>query len=88
MLRHTIRYVLCAPEKTRAQPDFEKRFRSNKALTDHIHGQDMDVCDRVQKGLSSDYASSYRFSHMEQGVWQFQNFVLDKMLGETILPLG
>jgi phenylpropionate dioxygenase-like ring-hydroxylating dioxygenase large terminal subunit len=88
MLRHTIRYVLCAPEKTRELPNFEKRFGANKALTDLIHGQDMDVCDRVQKGVNSDYAASYRFSHMEQGVWQFQNFILDKMLGETILPLG
>jgi phenylpropionate dioxygenase-like ring-hydroxylating dioxygenase large terminal subunit len=87
MLRHTIRYVLCVPEVTRQRADFEKKFRVFEAMTELVHRQDMDVCDRVQRGVSSGYADSYRFSRMEQGVWQFQNFILDRMLGETILPL-
>jgi hypothetical protein len=41
----------------------------------------MKACLGVQQGASSQYATQGRLSHLEKGVWQFDQWVREKIAG-------
>ncbi len=56
-------------------PAFEQKLAESKAILTAVHLQDIDACEAVWRGTTSRYAASGRLSHLEKGVWQFDEWV-------------
>ena len=56
-------------------PEFEKKLEESKAILTAVHLQDIDACQAVWRGVRSQYAAAGRLSHLEKGVWQFDEWV-------------
>jgi phenylpropionate dioxygenase-like ring-hydroxylating dioxygenase large terminal subunit len=77
--RHRVRFYFCVHPGAFDDPDFETKVSFSKQLIDTIHRQDMKACADVQRGLGSTFAAPGRLSHLEKGVWQFDEWVLDQL---------
>ena len=44
-----------------------------------IHGEDIAICQAVWKGLNSRFHQPGRLSHLEECIWQFQNYLHNKL---------
>jgi phenylpropionate dioxygenase-like ring-hydroxylating dioxygenase large terminal subunit len=77
--RHRVRFYFCTHPDALDDPDLERKIENSKQLVDVIHRQDMKACADVQRGLESPFASPGRLSHLEKGIWQFDEWVLEKL---------
>jgi phenylpropionate dioxygenase-like ring-hydroxylating dioxygenase large terminal subunit len=74
--RFTLRIYPCVPAASAADTVAIEQMR---AFIDHIHQQDIRVCDSVQKGLRSRFAGRGRYSHLEKALWQFHRFLAQRL---------
>jgi len=74
----TLRIFLCVPPAVAADPAVEHV----RGFLDTVHQQDIVACSGVQTGLHSRLATQGRFSHLEKALWQFNQFVLDRVISD------
>jgi phenylpropionate dioxygenase-like ring-hydroxylating dioxygenase large terminal subunit len=73
--RHSSRWWICFRPDAFADPQYEAHLAESKATLDAVHQQDLDACAAVWRGVTSQYAQAGRLSHLEKGVWQFDEWV-------------
>jgi choline monooxygenase len=57
-------------------PGAEKRIADDLSYSDRVQQEDIEICERVQEGLSSRAYDRGRFSvEMEEGVYHFQSLL-------------
>jgi phenylpropionate dioxygenase-like ring-hydroxylating dioxygenase large terminal subunit len=81
--RHIVRWSICYRADAIGAAGFEEKLAASKQILDAIHKQDMDGCARVQRGVTSLYASAGRLSHLEKGVWQFNEWLRAQIAGAS-----
>jgi hypothetical protein len=79
----TLRIHLCFPESTLADPAHEKSIALSRDFVRAIHLEDIPACEGVWRGLHARAARSGRYSRLEKALWQFNQYVLDRVLGEA-----
>ena len=79
--KHSVRWYIGWRPDAFQDPEVESKLATSKATLDAIHREDMKACRAVQEGVSSQYASPGRLSHLEKGVWQFDEWVREKIAG-------
>ena len=72
---HTARWWICYRTDAFDDPDFETKLEGSKAVLTAVHLQDIDACQAVWRGVTSQYAAAGRLSHLEKGVWQFDEWM-------------
>jgi phenylpropionate dioxygenase-like ring-hydroxylating dioxygenase large terminal subunit len=77
--RHRVRWSICYRPDAWSDPVFEEKLAGSKAILDAVHRQDMDACRSVQRGVVSPFARPGRLSHLEKGVWQFNDWVREQL---------
>ena len=77
--RHIGRWWICYRADAFDDPQFEQHLAESKAALDAIHQQDLDACAAVWRGVTSAYAEPGRLSHLEKGVWQFDEWVRERI---------
>jgi phenylpropionate dioxygenase-like ring-hydroxylating dioxygenase large terminal subunit len=80
----TLRIHLCFPESTLADPAHEKGIALTRDFVRAIHLEDIAVCEGTWRGLRSRAASPGRYSRLEKALWQFNQYVLDRVLGQEV----
>jgi hypothetical protein len=73
--RHVVRWWICHRPDAFDHPAYAEKVPGSKAILDAVHQQDIDACRAVWKGVQSKYAMPGRLSHLEKGVWQFNEWV-------------
>jgi phenylpropionate dioxygenase-like ring-hydroxylating dioxygenase large terminal subunit len=81
--RHLVRWSICYRPDAFDAPGFEEKLSNSRAILDAIHRQDIDGCARVQRGVTSMYARPGRLSHLEKGIWQFNNWLRELIAGAS-----
>lgn len=81
--RHIARWWICHRPDAFEHPEFESKLAGSKAILDAVHQQDIGACRAVWKGVQSQYARSGRLSHLEKGVWQFDEWVKEQLAGAS-----
>lgn len=66
--------LLVAPE-TLGQEDFEAIMEKEVQAAIDFHMEDMEVCTATQRGMSSVGYEPGRLSHLEEPIWQFQQYL-------------
>ncbi len=77
--RFELRIYTCLPRET---IDDKQHTEAVEALTDFvafIHGEDIQACEAVWKGLQSRCAMQGRLSVLEKAIWQFNQWWLEQM---------
>ena len=74
----TLRIHVCVPPTAANDPAVEQL----RGFVDSVHQQDIIACRGVQTGLRSRLATQGRFSHLEKALWQFNQFILDRVACE------
>ena len=77
--RHRVRWFICKHPSAFDDPEFDTKIANSKQFLDVIHQQDMAACRAVQEGVRSRFAQPGRLSHLEKGVWQFDNWVREQI---------
>jgi phenylpropionate dioxygenase-like ring-hydroxylating dioxygenase large terminal subunit len=80
--RFALRIHLCTPPESEADPARAGKIDAMRGWLDAIHREDITACSGVQTGLRSRLAAPGRLSHLEKGVWQLNQYVLDRILPE------
>jgi len=81
--KHSVRWYICWRRDAFGDPEIESKLARSKAALDAVHREDMKACQAVQQGVSSRYAAPGRLSHLEKGVWQFDQWVREKIAGAS-----
>lgn len=81
--RHLVRWWICHRPDALEHPGYEDKVAGAKAILDAIHQQDIDACRAVWKGVQSKYAQPGRLSHLEKGVWQFNEWLKEQIAGAS-----
>ena len=63
-------------------PEIDEKLDFARKMLDAVHQQDMHGCANLYRGLKSSMARPGRLSHLEETIWQFENWLLDQM-GES-----
>ncbi|MCF8505291.1 MAG: aromatic ring-hydroxylating dioxygenase subunit alpha [Caulobacter sp.] len=66
--RFTLNIHMLAPPELAAVPEIVAEFRDQVAA---VHGEDIPVCEGVQRGVSGDLYTPGPLSHLEAGLWAF-----------------
>lgn len=74
----TLRIFTCVPAAAINDPGVEQL----RGFLDTVHQQDISACSGVQAGLRSRLAAPGRYSHLEKALWQFHQFVLNRVGSE------
>jgi phenylpropionate dioxygenase-like ring-hydroxylating dioxygenase large terminal subunit len=77
--RIALRIYLCAPPAAAGDETHAEHVAGMRAFLEVVHRQDMGACAGVQAGLRSRLAAPGRLSHLEKGIWQLNQFVLDRI---------
>jgi phenylpropionate dioxygenase-like ring-hydroxylating dioxygenase large terminal subunit len=80
--RHTLHYVPLVQPDALEDPAIDSKLEDLRQLLDAVHRQDMEGCAAVDRGLRSRLARPGRLSHLEETIWQFQNWLLDRLEAE------
>jgi phenylpropionate dioxygenase-like ring-hydroxylating dioxygenase large terminal subunit len=81
--RHLVRWWICHRPDALDNPGYADKVAGSKAILDAIHKQDIDACRAVWKGVQSKYAQPGRLSHLEKGVWQFNEWMKEQIAGAS-----
>ncbi len=81
--RHIARWWICYRPDAFAHPEFGSKLAGSKAILDTVHKQDITACRAVWRGMHSAYARPGRLSHLEKGVWQFNEWVQEQIAGAS-----
>jgi phenylpropionate dioxygenase-like ring-hydroxylating dioxygenase large terminal subunit len=76
---HTLHYVPLVQPGALDDPDSEPKLEILRKTLDAVHQQDMAGCAALSRGLGSGLARPGRLSHLEETIWQFQNWLLDQI---------
>jgi choline monooxygenase len=80
--------ILAHPESLEA-PDAEEGLDQLLAFWDLVNGQDLEIVERVQKGISNPaYTGGRMCFRFEEPLHRFQNMVIDRMVGLDRIPDG
>jgi hypothetical protein len=72
----------CFPKETIERPDFEQKVPDYYAPMDMFIREDCEICEVVQRGIRSRFATAGRFSpQQERTVYQFDRYLLNRMFG-------
>lgn len=77
--RHLTRFYICWPPSAWDDPRFDEHLAQSKAAVDYIQQQDIGANAAVARGVRSVFAQGGRLSHLEKGVWQFDEWVKSKL---------
>ena len=80
--RVSLKLSIAVPEATTMLTDFEKRLSTTVDSTLEFHNEDMEICDSVQRGLSSSWARQGRLSWLDKPIWQFNQWLIDRLQNE------
>lgn len=81
--QHRLEYIpLVHPDiaKNEKMASVRDYFRS---LLKTIHDEDMPALKQVAKGLKTSHHTAGRMSHLEVSIWQFHNWIVQKLEGNT-----
>ena len=77
--RFVLRIHACTPPEAEADAAHAGKVAGMRGFLDAIHREDMVACAGVQAGLRSSLAAPGRLSHLEKGIWQLNQWVLDRV---------
>jgi phenylpropionate dioxygenase-like ring-hydroxylating dioxygenase large terminal subunit len=77
--RHRVRWLMCAPETVRREPDFEAKLAASRQILDAVHREDMATCAAVQRGLAARLAAPGALSPLEDTLAHFGRWWLERM---------
>lgn len=78
----TLRIFPCLPEETLRDPQHAAAVAQQRKYIDDFIQEDFKTCSIVQRGYHSRSARPGRISHLETGVWRFNQHLLDVLLGD------
>jgi phenylpropionate dioxygenase-like ring-hydroxylating dioxygenase large terminal subunit len=70
---------LCVLPQALEDPAYASAVEATREVLRAIHVQDIAACEGVQAGYRSRFARSGRYSHLEKALWQFHNWLLDRI---------
>lgn len=70
---------LCVLPQALDDPAYASAVEATREALRAIHIQDIAACEGVQAGYRSRFAQSGRYSHLEKALWQFHNWLLDRI---------
>lgn len=76
-------HTSCFPRSSVERPDFEELVKNYYKRQDMVVREDNEIAENQQRGLRSPFARAGRFSYKEKIVHQLDNWVLDRVLGDT-----
>ena len=76
---HVARWWICFRPDAFDDPEFDRKLAESKAVLTVVHMQDIDACAAVWRGTTSRCAAAGRLSHLEKGVWQFDEWVKEQI---------
>lgn len=76
---HRLHYVPLVHADALNAPDADAKLDILRKTLDAVHQQDMTGCAAVYRGMGSALARPGRISHLEETIWQFQNWLLDQI---------
>ena len=77
---------ICFPKSTAERPNFEQEAQGHYVRWDIVNYEDIRACESVQRGLHSMFFDSGRYSHLEEIVHRFHNYVIDRVSGTDTSP--
>jgi phenylpropionate dioxygenase-like ring-hydroxylating dioxygenase large terminal subunit len=77
--RMRLRKVICVPPESLDHPDFERAINGIASQFLAFRQEDVEVNDAVMRGYRSRFAAVPVFSHTEAPLWQFANYLREKM---------
>ena len=72
---------ICFPKSTVERPNFEEEAQDHYIRWDIVNYEDIRACESAQRGLHSMFYRSGRYSHLEEIVHRFHNYVIDRVSG-------
>ena len=69
----------CVLPQAADDPAYAPAVKASLESLRAIHMQDIAACEGVQAGYRSRFAQSGRYSHLEKALWQFHNWLLDRI---------
>ncbi len=77
--RFILRIFACVLPEALENPAYAPAVDGARELVNSIHLQDIVACSGVQAGYRSTTARPGRYSHLEKALWQFHQYVLDRV---------
>lgn len=70
--------LLVRPE-AKSDPKFAEKVQAELDMLNRFHMEDMEMCEAVQKGMSSAKFAPGRLCHLEKPVWLFQRYLANRI---------
>lgn len=82
--RLTLKIHMCLPRSTVPEEEWEATADAAADLISLIHHEDIEANDLVWRGLNAPLTKQGRLSPLEKGIWQMNQWWLDKMTGKPV----
>jgi phenylpropionate dioxygenase-like ring-hydroxylating dioxygenase large terminal subunit len=80
--RFTLRIFSCFPRESIEDPGLAEQVRGFQEFTKGVHLQDIEACEATWSGLAARSFDSGVLGPLEKPIWQFNQWWIDRMLGE------
>ena len=77
------RLTLCLPKSTMQMPKFDEVLDGVWKTIEFVNDEDNRILTSAHDGLRSGLAEAGRYSYLDQGVWQFHQYVLDRLFPDA-----